>query len=113
MAKAKAVALGEVQMHLAIENGKIRIQFDRDTQLIVFEPANALELCERLADMAYQARGSIPVADGALKHELVERNRKTLTTRLALMLNSLREDKSYSTLKLAQVLVDTCLKQVY
>lgn len=71
-----------------------------------------IKACMVLVDHVYEARGDLKPAGGALKHELTERHRRTLTRRLEVMLNSARENKTKSNHELAKTLVETCLKEV-
>ncbi len=64
-------------------------------------------------DGIYELRGDIKPAGGAVKHELIERHRKTLTKRLEIMLNSQREKKTVGNAALARQLVDTMLSEVF
>jgi hypothetical protein len=64
-------------------------------------------------DGIYELRGDIKPAGGAVKHELIERHRRKLTDRVALMLNSKREDKTTPNRGLAKQLVEEMLKEVF
>ncbi len=66
-----------------------------------------------IADLAYEADQGLKPAGKGLKAALVERARVKLTARVALMLRSMREDKTISHQKLAQEVVDVCLKETY
>lgn len=72
-----------------------------------------LELCTTLADAAHAADGGLKPAGGAVKHELIERHRRTLTKRLEIILNSQREKKKVSNAQLAKLMVDTMLSEVF
>ncbi len=64
-------------------------------------------------DAVYELRGDIKPADGAVKHELIERHRGTLTKRLEVVLNSMREKKTTSNFGLSKQLVDICLSEIF
>lgn len=64
-------------------------------------------------DGIYEMRGDIKPAGGAVKHELIERHRATLTKRLEVVMNSLREKKTTSNHGLAKQLVDIMLAEVF
>ncbi len=64
-------------------------------------------------DSIYEARGDLKPAGGALKQELIERHRRTLTTRIALHMNTMRERKKMSNQELAAHFVDLMLKEVF
>lgn len=73
----------------------------------------AIDAAMLVMDHVYEVRSDIKPAGGAVKHELIERHRRTLTRRLEIMLNSLREDKRKSNAVLAKELVEVCLKEVF
>jgi hypothetical protein len=50
--------------------------------------ANVIEMAMAIIDAAYEMRGDLKPAGGAVKHELIERHRKTLTQRLTVVMNS-------------------------
>jgi hypothetical protein len=72
-----------------------------------------LDLCMAVMDSVYEACGHLKPAGGAAKHELVERHRRTLTRRLGVVLNSMREKKAVSNGKLAKEVVDICLHEIF
>lgn len=73
----------------------------------------ALEAALLLADHVYDVRQDLKPVGGAAKHELVERHRMKLTQRVALMLNSLREDKTKGNGAVAKTIVDACIAEVF
>jgi hypothetical protein len=72
-----------------------------------------INLAMGLIDHAYEQRGDLKPMGGAVKHELIERHRKTLTKRVEVVLNSTREKRKVSTPILAKELVEVCLKEVF
>jgi hypothetical protein len=56
----------------------------------------------------YEQRGELKPAGGAVKHELIERHRRTLTRRLELVLNSRRERKKTSNAQLSRSWWTSC-----
>lgn len=66
-----------------------------------------------VVDGIYELRGDIKPAGGAVKHELIERHRRTLTRRLELVMNSRREAKKVSNAALAKEVVDILLHEVF
>lgn len=64
-------------------------------------------------DAIYEIKGDIKPAGGAVKHELIERHRNTLTKRMELVLNTQREKKKTSNHQLARQLVDIMLHEVF
>lgn len=73
----------------------------------------AIATAMALIDGIYELRGDLKPAGGAVKHELIERHRKTLTNRLTVILNSTREKKTTSNRGLAKQLVDVLLTEVF
>lgn len=72
-----------------------------------------IDLCMAVIDFAYELRGDLKPAGGAVKHELIERHRRTLTRRLELVLNSQREKKTKSNAQLGKELVEIMLREVF
>jgi ABC-type cobalamin/Fe3+-siderophores transport system ATPase subunit len=113
MTDTTQVALGAVEMHLGIDNGKVMQRFKEPTLLVLYDPQNALDVAGRIADLAFECRDGVKPVSDTLKAELVERHRMTLTARVAHMLHSLREDKTRTDGQVAQAVVEACLKEVF
>lgn len=103
----------QATMKVSVFDSKVVQHFPYALEYLALEAEEAIRLGMVLIDRAYEAKGELKPADGAVKHELVERHRKTLTRRLEVMLNSLREAKKVSNAKLAKELVETMLKDVF
>lgn len=73
----------------------------------------AIDVALKLVDLIYEIRGDIKPAGGAAKHELIERHRKTLTRRLEITLNSIREKKTLSNAQFAKMVVDIMCNEVF
>ena len=104
---------GSVEMVIGIDDGMVYQRFKHPMQVVLYEPKNLLEICEALAKAAFEARDGIKPLGDTLKAELVERHRMILTQRIALMMNSMREDKKISNGKLAQEIADVMLREVF
>ncbi len=102
-----------VEMMILVENGKVIQKFQHSVEFVEYDPENLLTICEAFARAAFEARDGMKPAGNTLKAELIERHRMTLTQRIAVMLNTLRDDKTLTNGKLARTLVDTCLKEVF
>lgn len=103
---------GNVEMIIMHENGKVIQRFKHAVEYVEYEPQNCIDVAMAMTDAAFEARDGLKPVGETLKAELVERHRKTLTNRLTMMLATLRHgDKTDS--KLAQMLVDTVLKEVF
>lgn len=72
-----------------------------------------IDFAMTLIDLVYETRGDLKPAGGAVKHELIERHRATLTKRLEIVMNSTREKKTVNNRSLARQLVDIALAEVF
>lgn len=72
-----------------------------------------IDLCMFVIDHVYACRGDLKPAGGAVKHEMMERHRYTLTKRLEVMLNSQREKKTVNNRSLARLMVDAMMSAVF
>ena len=102
-----------VQVAVKGEDGKVILKFDRDINYLEMGPQNAFDIAEAMSTAAFECRDGVKPAGPALKAELIERHRMALTQRLALMLNSTRNDVRIGNGQLAKSLVDTCLSEVF
>jgi hypothetical protein len=75
--------------------------------------ATVVDMAMAIIDFAYEMRGDLKPAGGAVKHELIERHRATLTKRLEVVCNSIREKRTVSNRQLAKELTDIMLKEVF
>lgn len=119
---------------VSIHDRLVVLHFERSVEYAVYSPAGAIsdgakmmmfaaeadpEMAQlvinvsmAIVDAIYEARGDIKPAGGAMKKELIERDRRTLTDRLTVVLNSAREKKTISNRSLARQVVDICLAKV-
>jgi hypothetical protein len=72
-----------------------------------------IDVCMALMDFAYEVRGDLKPAGGAVKHELIERHRKTLTNRLVIVMKKLREQKTMTNDKLVKEVLDIVFHEVF
>lgn len=96
-----------------VKDGKVIVEFNQTINSIEMDPANAIDISEALAAAAFECGTGLKPAGPALKASLVEKHRMDLTARLALMLNSMRGNKALSNGKLAQEMVEACLKAIF
>lgn len=73
----------------------------------------AIQVAMAMIDAVYELRGDLKPAGGAVKHELIERHRRTLTNRINTVLTSTREKRKLSNEALAKQLVDIVLHEVF
>lgn len=110
-----------VYAKLVHDQGKAIILFSESPEFLepvridrwVMDPQEGLVIAEHLAQTCFEARDGVKPVGAALKAEIVERHRMTLTHRVALMLGTLREDKNKSDGQVAQAVVEACLKEVF
>ena len=110
-----------VYVRLGAEDGQVVLIFTADAEGLkpsnicrwVIDPRECLEISEEMATAAFEADTSIKPVGPALKATMVENHRMKLTARFALMLSTLREDKSLSSGTVAQRLVDAALKEIF
>ncbi len=74
---------------------------------------DVIDMCMAIIDHAYALRGDLKPAGGAVKHELIERHRRTLTRRIELLMNNKREKKKVSNALLAKETVEVMLREVF
>lgn len=113
----------DIEMVCVARDGQVHLLFSEKNQTgepvpaytanFLMSAADALRFSVLLADLAFEQDTSLKPAGPALKAELVDRHRKKLTDRFALMLNSLRERKTVPNRKLARDLVDTALTDIF
>lgn len=108
----------KVEMVLDIREGKVIQRFKDEMREIVYDPENALAVAMHMADLAGEIQGgdkTIPgvTAGKALKDELIERHRMTLTRRVALVMGSIRKDVKRTDGQAAQEIVDIVLKEIF
>lgn len=94
-------------VHTALRMLATAVEADKRAAQLVIDGAMLI------VDHVYEVHGDLKPVNGALRHELIERHRKTLNNRIALMLNSTRENKQVSNRKLAQQIVDVVCGEVF
>lgn len=120
---------------VSTHDGLVILHFERATEYAVYSPVGAVADGTKLLafaasedrqaaqlvvnsamfliDHVYETRGDLKPAGGAVKHELIERHRRTLTRRIELVLNSRREQKKVGNAALAKEVVDILLREVF
>ena len=124
-----------LQAAVTVHNGQAVLHFSEPREFVALSGGEPLMLGARLLlagveangdhaqaaivaamaviDAVYELRGDIKPAGGAVKHELIERHRKTLCARLRVVLNSTREKKTVNNASLARKVVDIMLHEVF
>lgn len=104
--------------------GKVMLLFSRrheasgkllpeKTDHYMVDPEGALLMAECLSTMAFEADTGLKPVGTALKASLVQEHRKKLEPRLAVMLNSMRENRLVTNKALARQLVDTIFSEIF
>jgi len=104
---------GLVNMTLYLNQGKIIQRFEHSMEEVIYDPQNAIDVAMTLTDLAFEAQEGLKPASDTLKAELIERHRMTLTQRVANMLGTMRGDIKVTNGKLAQEVVEACLREVF
>ncbi len=120
---------------VSTHDGNVILHFEKPTEYAVYSPVGAVadgtkmlafaasedkqaaqlvvNAAMMLIDHVYDEHAMLKPAGGAMKHELIERHRRTLTKRLEIVLNSRREKKTESNHRLAKSLVDICINEIF
>lgn len=111
---AKAGNGADVPMLLSIApTGDVMLSFQHPMDFVALTPEMAIQVGMVLVDKAYEAKGELKPAGGAVKQELIDRHRKTLIRRLEIHFNSQRERKKMNNAMLARHCVETMLNEVF
>jgi hypothetical protein len=112
----------DIEMHVVARDGSVHLLFSEKDQAGQPRPAftanfllsaeDALTMSSLIADLALQEDTGLRIPD-AMKEELVQRHRKTLMDRIAVVLNSQREKKTVNNRSLARTLVDIMSNEVF
>ena len=125
----------ELSMAVSVHDGQAVLHMSAPREYVALMPQEALMIGARLftaaveadqsagqagiaaamavIDAIYELRADIKPAGGAVKHELIERHRKTLTKRLEVVLNGEREKRTVSNAAMAKGIVDIMLSEVF
>jgi hypothetical protein len=104
--------------------GKVLILFSRRSEATgelvsertdhyMVDPEGALTMAECLSTMAFEADTGLKPVGETLKAELVKKHREKLTPRVALMLNTLRENKRFNNQQITNQLLDAFFSEVF
>lgn len=109
---------GASQVVVGDENGRVFLRFPDPKAWIAFDPDNARLVAEAMARAAYKAHyGRDAPADRSVlgqqvKARVTDEIHDTMVQRIALMLNSMRENRQFSNGQLALILVDRIFSDV-
>ncbi len=114
----------DITMSVAARDGEVHLLFneeDRQTKQpraaytanFLMSANDALAFSTLVADLAFEAETGLKAAGSAIKAELIDRHRATLTRRIELMMNSQREKKKLSNAQLARQVVEVCMSEVF
>lgn len=100
-------------MSVSVYDGKVVQHFPHALEWLALEADESVRLGYTLIERGWEARPELKPLDDNKKHDLVERHRRTLTKRLEVVLNSLREKKTMSNRTVAKQLVQLMLNEVF
>jgi hypothetical protein len=114
----------DLTMQVAARDGKVILLFSRHheatndlvpekTDHMMLDPQGALLAAECMSAMAFEADTGLKPVGEVLKVELVQKHREKLAPRLALMLNSMRENKRITNQQLAKQMLDAFCSEVF
>ena len=104
---------GSVEMALGIHEGRVMMRFKEPMSEVLFDAQNAMDVATAMADLSFECRDAVKPAGDALKAELIERHRMTLTQRLSLVIGGQRENRGVSNGKLAQQIIDIVFAEIF
>lgn len=105
--------VGEVEMVIFHDGGKVHQKFKRRMELVIYDAANAIDVARAMTDAAHEAETGLKPVGDTLKASLVEQHRFKLTQRVALMLGTMRQDTRLTDGTIAQRIVEVCLKEIF
>ena len=113
----------DLECQVVARSGKIVLLFSRrkpngdrvasKTDNFDLPVKDAAKFAQLVTDLAFEEDTGLKPASETLKAELIERHRTTLTQRVAVMLGTIREDKRLSNGKVAQDIVEACLREIF
>ena len=113
----------DLDMQIAAREGKIVLLFSRKDSDGNRQPAlvdhfsfparDASDMMQMLGDLAFEIDGTLKPAGDAVKVALVQRHKDKLVPRIAMVLQTLREDKKLSNGQLAIKLIDIIFSEVF
>ena len=110
-----------VYVRIGVDSGRVLMLFGKDQECTTpeqvshwhIDPKQCLEICEGMADAAFEADSTLKPVGPTLKATLVENHRMKLTQRFAIMLGTLRNDKLKTDGQIAQTLVESALREIF
>src|SRR5512135_556408 len=112
----------DIETQIVERDGAVHLLFSRrvegelrsaQTDHVMWPAEQALAAGEAIIDMAFEADTGLKPVGPAAKAELVNKQRKLLVPRVALMLNSLREKRTLGNEALAREIVDTVFSEIF
>ena len=110
-----------VYVRLGADGKTVKLLFTRDPEgskpanisQWVLDPKECLVISEAMATAAFEADTTMKPVGPALKASIIEGHRMKLTQRVAIMLGSLRGDKLKTDGRVAQDIIEVCLKEIF
>ena len=112
----------DIQGQVVVRDRRVHVLFSRyvegqlrpaETDNLQLDPPAALAMAELLTDKAFEADVGLKPVGPALKASLVEKHRKTLQPRLALIIKSRREVSTVTHQDLAKLVLDAVFNEVF
>lgn len=112
----------DIEMQIVQRDGAVILLFSRyrdgalraaQTDNMKLDPAVAIRAAQCLTDMAFEADTGLKPVAPTLKAELANQHRMTVTQKLATILQTYREDKTYSHGKLAQLCAEEAINDIF
>lgn len=114
--------VADLQTTVVQRDGKVHLLFSRDvegelksaqTDHLMLPAQTALDMGQMIIDLAFEADTGLKPLGPAAKAELVRKHRERLIPRIALMVKSMRENKTISTDALARQIMDVICSEVF
>ena len=115
-------AIADLQTTVVQRDGKVHLLFSRDvegelrsaqTDHLMLPADTALSMGQMIIDLAFEADTGLKPLGPAAKAELVRKHREKLIPRIALMVKSMRENKTVSTDAIARQVMDAVCSEVF
>ena len=114
--------VADLQTTVVQRDGKVHLLFSRDvegemrsaqTDHLMLPAQVALDMGQMIIDLAFEADTGLKPLGPAAKAELVRKHRQKLIPRVALMMGSLREQRTVSNDAIARQIIDAVCAEVF
>jgi len=114
--------VADLQTTVVQRDGRVHLLFSRDvegelrsaqTDHLMLPAQVALDMGQMIIDLAFEADTGLKPLGPAAKAELVRKHRQKLIPRVALMMSSLREQRTVSNDAIARQIIDAVCAEVF